>query len=634
MSKLDGHKYKEHIEAKYTEWLDNTDPAHLGIITWGKELLPDYTSDNTPEFHIKLYLLYLSLYDPSLVNKYERLRNVIIFREGAKSTVTNKLFVPYIMANNGKTIKVRKIKAVYEKGIIVDLIYLDETFEVQINEKLIAIVSETATPAEDTVAGIRNEFTENANLIYYYNFEIQDAVDALTGEWTKKAFKLNGCYLIGLGSGQQVRGKIKGASRPSLMIFDDMYSENNTSETGRSKIKKWFFDAAINSIDNKSGKGIVINTIVHEDTVPVLLKSNKLWKTIEIPVMPLDNFHKFIQEHLNSDYDTGVCMLPFDDIEDEDIRRSRQQEYFTNLEKLDWKLAWKERINLYLLALKYQDAVSVRNISGLYQEYFHKVMSPQDKQFKKEFFQYIKQWELKHEFGYNWIRLNNEETSDGQPHWRIIAIDFGIDLSSGEGKDDGVIIPQGTLADDRIIIFPPAVGKFSYRDDFVCSTGEDRRLDKVLLTRDGIAKAGIIDEAFRLALRYYPDQIKIGIAGEEKALLKEFRRVFEANKLYTINIAGRPQTAREKEKAERIRTTLLSYYQTRMVYHTDNSLELEYQLEYLGKASKDDIADAAEAAFWNKTTPSDISYDFFADAKAQSGIPVELSAVDWDFRTA
>ena len=60
---------------------------------------------------------------------------------------------------------------------------------------------------------------------------------------------------------------------------------------------------------------------------------------------------------------------------------------------------------------------------------------------------------------------------------------------------------------------------------------------------------------------------------------------------------------------------------------------MEDQLEYFGKTMKDDIADALEVAVWNKSTPSDVSYDFFNDVK-QSTEGVITTVDEWDFRTA
>src|SRR5512147_803053 len=94
-----------HIEAKEEEWLDNTDPNNLGIVKWIHEMLPEFAFSKTPKFHEELFMDLLSLYNPAYRNKYERLYEFISFRESAKSTAANTLFVSYIIAHNGKSFK-------------------------------------------------------------------------------------------------------------------------------------------------------------------------------------------------------------------------------------------------------------------------------------------------------------------------------------------------------------------------------------------------------------------------------------------------------------------------------------------------------------------------------------------------
>lgn len=612
---------KRHKEEKFNQWLDNTDLSNLGIIKWARDLLPEYVPNQTPKFHITILMMLLTLLDPDLKNKFERLRNIIVFRGGAKSTLINKLFAAYLLANNGKTIKVRRIKFNYDtNGHIIDIVPLEETFEVTLAERFIVLASETGGSAESIIVDLRNEFDSNSTLKYYYKVAVADAKESDTGQWTQKAFKLNNCYIMGVGTGYQIRGKIRGASRPTFMIFDDIYSENNIGENERPKIARWFNNAAFNSIDDVKGKAVVINTIVHEDTIPVHLKDDMNWRTIEIPLMPLDKFHKFIDEHMKVDYGLGKCTLVHDDIVDDMERRKKQHEYYSNVQSsADWELAWGDRITLYELALKFRGVVSKHNTSGLYQEYFHKVLSPEDQNFKKEYFQRTK-YELKYQYGYNWIKLEGEE------QWQVIEIEFGIDQSSGFGKDNSWIVAQGTLADDRVIVFPPVYGKWTDRDD-VFEAG-NINLNKVQVDRSAIKKIGIIDETYRQYLIYHPSKIKIGVAGGEVGSAYKWNRVFTAMGVYGVQIFERPQTAREKTKAERIKSTLLGYYQTRMVYHTANCEELEHQLEFLGKADMDDGADAAEVAFWRKSKPFEISIGFFEEQKDTKKITDKIR-FDW-----
>ena len=381
----------------------------------------------------------------------------------------------------------------------------------------------------------------------------------------------------------------------------------------------------MNSIDNLLGKAIVLGTILHDDTILVELEKNPQWKTKKIPVMGhvdkngevvLDKFHEFISKHITVDWDLGQCKLPFDDIQDNDKRARLQRDYFQKVQdSQDWELAWPERINLYLLAIKYRESVFNNATSGLYQEYFHITKSPQERRFKRDFFQRVPSYQLQWKNNYNWIKIPGEEV------WNVCNIEFGVDLA-GTGADDAVISVIATLHDLRIYIIHQAIGKWSIRDDMQGNTSADLRLNKVALDRSRIKRVGVVDEAFRLARRYHPSKIKVGVAGEEELIVQEMRRVFQENRDYTTQILKRPQTVREGKKEQRILNTMLPYYETRMVYHVQGLDKLEYQLEYLGKSKHDDCADSAEVAFFSVEFPSHLTLEMFTVNEDQRYTPL------------
>lgn len=593
----DGLCYTHHKEAKEAEWLDNTDINNLGIVKWCHEMLPEYAFNTTPQFHKELFMDLLSLYNPNYRNKYERLYELISFRESAKSTAANTLFISYIIAHNGQDFKFK-----------VD----GEIRNFTIKESTIVIISETAGSAEDFTVRIRDTFQTSERLRYYYKLAIEDAIDSITGQWTRSAYKINGTFVQGIGTGQQIRGKVKGVSRPSLVIADDIYSENNTvSDERRLKIKKWWNNSVMNSVDNLTGKVVVLGTILHDDTIIVELENNPRWKHKKIPVMPIDKFHEFTEKHTKVDWDTSTCWIPHSDVKDKDERNRLQRNYFDKVQaSKDWGLSWPERIDLYLLAIKWQEAVFNRSTSGLYQEYFHITTSPLDKRFRPEYFQTLQPYDLKYENGYNWIRLNGEES------WRNINIEFGVDLA-GEGADDAVISVVGILPDMRLLVLHQAIGKWGIRDDVAGDTGQDIRINRVIIERSALRRIGVVDEAFRLALRYHPSKIKVGVAGEEPLIVTEMRRVFQENKDYRTHIEARPQKSQEGKKEARIFRTLIPYYETRMVYHAPGLSKLEYQLEYLGKSTHDDCADALEVAVWMIECPYTVDPSLFGMGKEE-----------------
>lgn len=593
---------QHHIEAKKKEWLDNTDIDNLGIVKWALEILPEFAYNKIPDFHKQLYYELLLLYNPELRNKYERLFEWISFRGSAKSTIQS-ILTAYVLAHNGETIQIT---------------VNGEVREFVIEERTIVIISQTSGSAEEFVVRIRDAFTESERLRFYYRVSIQDAIDSLTGQWTRTAFKLNNCFVIGIGSGQMIRGKVKGASRPTLVFADDIYSETNViTPESRIKIKKWWNNAVMNSIDDLRGKVIVLGTIVHEDTVLVELERNPLWKTIKVPLMghldengepDLTAFHKLIQDHLRIDWDLAVCVLPGDDIVDQSARMRFQREYFDKLQqKEDWELRWPERADLYFIAIKFKEAVYNQAVAGFYQEYFHIIVPPMEKRFRSEMFLRAPEYEMKYSHGYNWIKIP-EWYGD---KWVSCVIKFGVDLA-GTGQDEAVISPIITLPDLRVIVAPQVAGKFSIRDDVPKATPDSLRRHKVVEQRSPyIERVGLVDETFRLYLRYHPSAITVGVAGEEELVVREMRRIFRENRAYTVYIQSRPQTSREGRKEQRILATLLPYYETRMVYHTPGLEKLFHQLEYLGRAKHDDRADALECAFFNVSFPEKLDLEFF-----------------------
>ena len=611
--KNDTHCREHHIELKEREWLDNSDPDNLGITKWIHEMMPEFAFSKSAKYHKTMLLELLSLYDPGLKNKYERLRAFVAFRESAKSTLANTLFVSYIIAHNNKSFKFKvdgKIKN-----------YL-------INEKTIVIISETAMGAEDFTSRIRDAFSTSPRLKWYYQFSIQEAIDSLTGQWTRSAFQINGLYVLGVGTGQMIRGKVKGQYRPTLVIPDDIYSENNTiTEERRLRVKRWWNNAVMNSIDSLLGKVVMLGTILHEDTVLAQVEYNPMWKVIKIPVMGkvttdnrvvMDRFHEFLDTYIRYDRNSNTCVLPFDEVHDTVKRRQKQQEFFAKVQaEKDWELQWPERIDLYLLALKFKEAVYSDSIDGFYQEYFHQILPPY-KRFTTNMFMHIEHYEFEHNIGLNWLYVFGA--------WHHVDIVFGVDLAAGKGRDKAVITVLAVLPDGRCVILLQREGAYwGLRDEVHQKWGQsaalDLRLNKVVTDRDSLSRVGLIDEIVRLAIVYHPSTIKVGVAGEESLIVQGLGTLLRENRLYTIHVMARPQTSQEGKKEQRIQNTLLPYYETRMVYHAGLLQALEHQLEFLGKTAHDDHADSAECAFFALTFPEPLEKELYVKTYTPSSTP-------------
>lgn len=604
-------------------WCDNSDIDDLGITKWNGYFLPEYARDKTPYFHKQAYLLLFQLLDPFYRNKLERQIQFIWFREASKSGVL-AMFTLFLMTHNGKK--------VYIKGIE------GEKKEVVINEKLIAIISETGTSAEEFVVRLRDEFPQNQKFkfFYPYNFEQVEFDDQWTrkaksiDEWKKRSFRYNGCAVVGLGAKQQIRGKIKGAYRITTAIFDDIYSENTvkTEETRRGT-RIWFNRSALNSVDSLLGKVIAVNTIVHEDTVTVDNMRNPQWKNIFVPVMPLPKFEKFIKEHLIVDMMTGKVKLKFHEISNEFERINKQREYYDKVQSSgDWEMAWGERKTLYDLAIQYQTSIHNGELSGFYQEYFHQILSEESKRFKSHYFQYL-DFELVKEYGNTFIKSELHDKP------MLLNIELGVDLSAGTTDgDDGVIVVTGSTWDRRRFVIDIIAGKFDHRDDLYNRNGGER-YDYVEMDRGNIKKIGMMDEIIRQMMIYEPSKIKIGIAGEEISFLNEMRKLLIARGSY-CQLVARQQMKQGGSKHERIANTLLPLFQSFLYYiRNDVTKDLQHQLEFLTSAAHDDIADALECSEYRMFIPPKMTLEDYKpnDRKVSKFHPMFESTrpqvIDW-----
>lgn len=588
---------KHWIEYKESIFLDNTDMHNLGIVQWSRYLLSEYTSNLTPEIHKEILMLIMELFDPIYQNRHHRMRNIISFRGSAKSSLVNMILPSYLITHNGCKMKIRGING--------------EIKEVTIDERFIVIASETGSSAEDFVVRIRDELSSNQMLKYFYGGQIEDALDADDGQWTRRAFKYNKCFIMGAGVGQQIRGKIKGAYRITTLLVDDLYSENNTKTIeARKNVRKWFYNAAINTIDDIKGKAVVVGTILHEDTIIIDNKKSKKWKTVEFPVMPLNRFQDFIKQHLTINPLRAECSLPLDNEEDEYKRITGQEQYFKRVqEQEDWGLVWADRINLYSLALKYQELVEKRETSSMYQEYFHVVIGESEKKFRKEYFKYYSNVEYMQKYNFNWLKIGDKTI--------VCNIELGIDIGSGSTDgDDTAISIVATLPTREVYVLDVVYGKLRMRDRDV----------------DDNSIPGLFDEIIRQVIKYNPYKVKIGYAGSEKGYIELIRQYITERRLYCM-VIGRLQQAREGTKEERIARTLLHLYESGLVYHPINKLvKLETQLEFLGKTKEDDCADSLEVAVYHIDYPMDVNIASFETPKMNRRPFMRAISNDYDYR--
>ncbi len=128
-------------------------------------------------------------------------------------------------------------------------------------EKLQLIIASSKEMAETILENISSEIEENI-LLY------EDFGELKSDKWKKDEIRLsNSSIIIAKGIDSSFRGLRKGASRPSLILLDDvMKDESAYSPTVRDKLYKKFKRAVLPL--SRDAFIIITNTILHNDDLP------------------------------------------------------------------------------------------------------------------------------------------------------------------------------------------------------------------------------------------------------------------------------------------------------------------------------------------------------------------------------
>lgn len=561
----DGYCKVHLIQSNISSFLDNSDEdiSKWGIFIYAKYFFPHYFRNEFGTHHHSIMKEAISLYNPDLPNVFLRQIALIAFRGSAKSTILNFLIPSYMITLNGQTMKFRDTQG--------------NIREVVISERFIVIASKTGDMASEFVQRIRDELSTNKKLKYYFSSDIEDAVDNEMGQWTKKAFKYNNCFILGIGAKMQARGRIKGAWRPTLFIFDDIYDDESVkTPEQRASIRTWFNASASNTIDIEVGKTLLGGTILHEDTVIQDVKSDPQWRIFEYPIMDYYEFKRLLSEELKYDDYNRKLYLKYEEIEDIVERSLLQKQYYNSL---DYKVTWS-RYDLYSIILLFQKAVYSRTVNAFFQEYFNKLTSDNAIRFREELFRYDY---LMYEFhnGVSYIK-DKDNTSNSE-------MILGVDLSGGQsGSDDASVAIIGISSLKRIYIIDIISGRFSIESDE---------------TRKGIVQ--VLEEN---AAIYNCKKINIGYSGSEVAIVDHISQHFRNKKLYDIIVNPINQHAREGDKRTRIKNILLPYFESRAVTINYSCKNIQDQLVNIEKTKDDNEADALSNAFRDIYYPGMIPY--------------------------
>lgn len=219
---------------------------------------------------------------------------------------------------------------------------------VEATEPLIWIISETSDQAEEQLANVRLELEENELLARDYPEACGPGPT-----WSSSRLRLkNNVVIQAFGTGKKIRGRKNRASRPSLIVCDDLQSEDVMLSAER-RTKNWtWLTSALLKAGNSRTNVINLANAIHREAIGLRLMRTPGWdaKTfraiIEWPV----NMHLWEQwEEI------------FFDVDNPEAASKARAFYETNKAEMDRGavLLWPEWEDLYtLMALRARDGRS------------------------------------------------------------------------------------------------------------------------------------------------------------------------------------------------------------------------------------------------------------------------------------
>jgi predicted phage terminase large subunit-like protein len=273
----------------------------LTTLEWGKEFLPEYFACSSSAMHRWL---------GGQLDGMSEVRgakiNLIGPRGSAKSTVATFCYV---------------LKAALEG-----------------QEKYIWIVSDTKDQARIHLDNLEQELSENEKLKGHYQATIRRG-----RRWRSAAIQLaNKVSIESFGTGQGMRGRRRGANRPTLIVCDDLQNDSHiASGAQREASRRWFLGTLLNA-GTPTTNVVNLATALHRDALAMELARTPGWTSRTFPSIvtwPRNN-------ELWEEWEEIYCNVDNPDAiqEAREFYERRQAEMEAGAEVL-----WKEVENLYSL---------------------------------------------------------------------------------------------------------------------------------------------------------------------------------------------------------------------------------------------------------------------------------------------
>lgn len=572
------------------EILDNTarkgNYKELGIFKFAKFFFPDRFKDDFAELHYDMCSLLFRLLDPIHTEATDRNSYFLVHREAAKTTVGTFLFPIFLLYLKGYSI--------FVSGEMLGRRNVDDIIEIPIDERFIMIASATAGMAETFVTNLRSTLESRADLARMFGeknprmMEIDESnIRTIDKMWRKQMFiTADGTVVRGIGMGQQVRGSNVGGSRPTLIICDDIYSEDNVkTEYSRTEVRKWFFNAVLNSLDSHSGKMLLLGTMVHPDSIFKQIQGNPMWFGMERPIVSEPELRSTIEAlremgKMDDDhwYVTAECIMWF---------KQRQAECTT--------LSWPERHTLRKIIIRYREKMKSGDLNWFYQEHMNMPIAPEVLLVQEHSF-YRTDPEFYIRNNQQYVKFKFEQAIWFGPVNLYIGIDPASSVSTT--SDDTVIVVAG------LAYCTPMIEGYSLE---ITQEQMVKKVFPIIAHIEGGKYAisdyegipGMIQAVQKICNKYVIDKIKIEAMATQEQIAREIRTAMKKHMVisYWSNT----------NKTERVLSIILSIvqkYQYIICKKNDPLIDkLFYQLLTVGIADHDDYPDALSIALEGATEP-------------------------------
>ncbi len=205
-------------------------------------------------------------------------------------------------------------------------------------EPYIWIVSDTMSQAHAHLENIKSELTANRRLLERY--------PEACGKgpiWKGGSIVLrNGIMIEAFGTGQRLRGRRRREHRPSLIVCDDIQSDNHIlSAAARDKSRSWFQGTLLKA-GNKRTTVLNLATALHNEAIALELFGRPGWVSKRFQAIEHWPLNMSLWEEWESIYSN---------LENPEARATAREFYESNREKMDEGavVLWPDQEDLYTL---------------------------------------------------------------------------------------------------------------------------------------------------------------------------------------------------------------------------------------------------------------------------------------------